>query len=246
VGVAPAEQVSGGPMRVGALPLSALTPTAPPTVTFTQTAIAPTTPPQTDTPPPSTATVTVTPAASSTSAPTPVAGARQIAFHSGAVDGAKFIHVANVDGSQVISLTAGISPAWSPDGSQLVFVSDLGGNLDIFLMNADGSAVTNLTQTPTNDDSPAWTPDGQFIIFSSMRDGNAELYQMRADGTDVVRLTRTPLVAEIQPAVSANGEIVYAALSVGVTQLWMMQADGSEARLLEVGGGFCFRPHRHV
>jgi Tol biopolymer transport system component len=48
------------------------------------------------------------------------------------------------------------NPAWSPDGTQIVFVSDANGNRDIYMMNADGTNVRRLTYGKSNNISPAW------------------------------------------------------------------------------------------
>jgi TolB protein len=59
-------------------------------------------------------------------------------------------------------------------------------------MNADGSSLTNLTNSPAYDECFAWSPDGRFIAFTSDRDDNYEIYVMSSDGTGVVRLTDNP------------------------------------------------------
>lgn len=80
-------------------------------------------------------------------------------------------------------------PSWSPDSTQMTFVSDRDGPLQIYVMNADGSGQTNLTQTPSNDTNPGWSPDGKLIAFASERDQNSELYVMQPDGSAPMRLT---------------------------------------------------------
>jgi Tol biopolymer transport system component len=100
-------------------------------------------------------------------------------------------------------------PAWSPDGRRIAFMSPAAGDpYDIYVMNADGTDVRRLTESPGPDGWPAWSPDGRQIVFSSVRDdclySEAEdclttgdvgpwhtLYVMNADGTDQHRLTRT-------------------------------------------------------
>ena len=81
---------------------------------------------------------------------------------------------------------------WSPDGRKIVFVSDRDGNLEIYVMNADGSGQRNLTRHPGYDSDPEWSPDGRKIAFATKREGNFEIYVMNADGSGQHNLTRNP------------------------------------------------------
>jgi Tol biopolymer transport system component len=81
-------------------------------------------------------------------------------------------------------------PAWSPDGSQIAFTSDRGGNYDIYVMSSNGTNIRQLTSDPfatlflnpgnAADFAPAWSPDGQQIAFASGRN-NASLYFVDTD-----------------------------------------------------------------
>ena len=84
------------------------------------------------------------------------------------------------------------SPAWSPDGSRIAFMSDRDGNFEIYVMNADGSGPTRLTKNPESDAYPVWSADGSRIAFQSERDGNYEVYVMNADGSRQTNLTDNP------------------------------------------------------
>ena len=58
------------------------------------------------------------------------------------------------------------APAWSPDGTRIAFVSDRdGGFPELYLMNADGSGVTRLTNNAFVDGNPSWAPDGSRLVF---------------------------------------------------------------------------------
>jgi len=81
------------------------------------------------------------------------------------------------------------NPDWSPDGKKIVFVSNRDDNLEIYVMNADGSNQVNLTNNYNNDFDPVWSPDGERIAFVSGRDRNNEIYVMNADGSEPRRLT---------------------------------------------------------
>ena len=75
------------------------------------------------------------------------------------------------------------SPDWSPDGSQITFVSDRDGDLNIYLMAADGGNVTQITHLKWAG-SPMWSPDGRYIGFQASIDDQQgqQVYVMDADG----------------------------------------------------------------
>jgi TolB protein len=59
------------------------------------------------------------------------------------------------------------APAWSPDGRQIAFESDLDGDREIYVTTADGSNVRQITHNTRSDEGPAWSPDGKQFAFSS-------------------------------------------------------------------------------
>lgn len=93
--------------------------------------------------------------------------------------------------------------------TKIVFASNRDGNMDIYVMNADGSNQTKLTNNPSFEMAPSWSPDGKKIAFYSLRndvpdekeygkDGrpwyeyNAEIYVMNRDGSELTNITNNP------------------------------------------------------
>jgi TolB protein len=80
-------------------------------------------------------------------------------------------------------------PDWSPDGKQIVFTSNRGGEGELWVMRADGSAERRLAGLPGRDDfNPRFSPDGAWIAFESHALGRVDVYLVRADGTGLKRL----------------------------------------------------------
>jgi hypothetical protein len=126
-------------------------------------------------------------------------------------------------------------PSWSPDGTKIAFERNLSGNFEVFVMNADGTNETRLTNSPNADLCPQWSPDGTKIVFRSSRDGNEEIYVMNANGTGQTRLT-TNSVFEDFPSFSPDGtKIVFQRNP----QIVVMNADGTNpVQLTSVGNNF--------
>ena len=112
----------------------------------------------------------------------------------------------DIDGSNERTPHRGQFPSWSPDGSRLTFnAPGAGGAGDIWVINADGTGLTNITQTTWGDSRPDFSPNGQKIAYTSSRTGNPEIWVMNADGTNPVQVTNHPAV-EAAPDWSPNGQ----------------------------------------
>jgi len=119
-------------------------------------------------------------------------------------------------------------PAWSPDGSKVAFDSDRNGNVDIYVMNADGTDLIRLTDDPNRDQYPAWSPDGSMIAFESNRDGDVEIYVMRTDGSNPINLTNNTF-SDWDPCWSPDGtKIAFESFRHGNSEIYLMNADGSD------------------
>jgi Tol biopolymer transport system component len=120
------------------------------------------------------------------------------------------IYVINADGTNLRQLTntggVNLNPQWSPDGKQLAFYGyavgafdDIGSTTslrtEVFRINADGSDLTNLTNSGGLDYQPTWSPDGNWIAFASIRKSPG-IYIMRPDGSDIQMVTHEPPFSE--------------------------------------------------
>ena len=70
------------------------------------------------------------------------------------------------------------------NGNKIAFNKGTDGDKEIFVMNADGTGVQQLTDNDDSDWLPVWSPNGDRIAFDSDRDGDAEIFVMNPDGTD--------------------------------------------------------------
>jgi dipeptidyl aminopeptidase/acylaminoacyl peptidase len=94
----------------------------------------------------------------------------------------------------VVDNTSPVTATPTPD-SAIAFVSNRDGRLQLYLMQADGTGVTRLTNHNGNDWQPAWSPDGQRLANYSDRDGNEDIYIFHLDGSAETRLTDHPATA---------------------------------------------------
>ena len=187
--------------------------------------------------------MTSTPAKTAVPGPTLTGGGTgQIAFASSR-SGIPQIYLINVDLTGLTPLTnmdeGACQPTWSPDGSQIVFISpclargeffdNTYGNSSLYIMNADGSNQKPLTVVPGSDYDPDWSPDGKRIAFTSMRNGKKDVYVLTIASGAIVRLTTVSgdVQENSQPSWSPFGnQILYTVKRLNAYQVWAMSDTG--------------------
>ncbi|MCB0595011.1 MAG: TolB family protein [Lewinellaceae bacterium] len=80
--------------------------------------------------------------------------------------------------------------SYSPDGQWIVFESDRNGRWDIFLMDAEGGQLSQLTDLPAGCRRPSWHPNGRKVLFESTRNGATALFEIHTDGSGQKELLR--------------------------------------------------------
>lgn len=142
------------------------------------------------------------------------------------------LYVVRPDGTGLTSISSGAQearPVWSPDGSRLLVERVANGAIDIFAINADGTGLANLTNSPKNDTSAVWSPDGARIAFTTERNysgSGSDVYVMDADGRSPTMIDERADQASWAPD---GARIAYASYKSGRFQVYTANPDGSNS-----------------
>jgi Tol biopolymer transport system component len=124
----------------------------------------------------------------------------------------------------------------------IAYYTKKSGNIDIYLMNADGSCNIRLTDHPADDLCAGWSPDGTKIAFESDRDGNVEIYVMNTDGSNLHRLTNNPGEDYHHDWSPDGSKIAFMSEVNGNKDIYVMDADGSNVVRLTYDPAIDMRP----
>ena len=97
-----------------------------------------------------------------------------------------------------------MSPAWSPDGSRLAYVSFEGGKPAIYVQSLGSGSRRQIVKYPGINGAPAWSPDGGRLAITLSKDGNPEIYVVNASGGGLQRITNSQGI-DTEPAWSPDG-----------------------------------------
>jgi len=131
-------------------------------------------------------------------------------------------------------------PVWSRDGKLIAFGSTRGGgrNIDIWIMDADGSNMMRLTDHPANEQGPAFAHDDKSVFFTAERDGHGQIYRVWIADKRVEQITHGPHRA-IMAAASPDGRHLAYAVQMANFQLFLLDFTTGATRQITTGEGAC-------
>jgi Tol biopolymer transport system component len=155
----------------------------------------------------------------------------RVVFRDGGLQG----YIVNTDGTNpelLFGQTGDHSAEWSPDRAKVAFIHITASGSNLFVLNADGTDVRQLTNHPGLDefwgdwtnDYDRWSPDGKRIVFSNVIDGRSELHVIDADGTNEVQLTN--YTADFN-GWAPDGRITFNSAVTGSQDIYLINPDGT-------------------
>lgn len=119
-----------------------------------------------------------------------------------------------------------IDPTWSPDGSMIAFASSRNGARQLFVMNADGTNIRQVTHLDNMGGRSAWSPDGAKLAFYRGEFGNRDIYVVSVDGTGLIQLTNGG--DNLGPSWSPDGNwIAFTSFRDGNNEIYIIHPDGT-------------------
>jgi TolB protein len=161
--------------------------------------------------------------------------------------GARYeLQVADADGANAQTVLAAnepiISPAWSPEGGRIAYVSFDQKKPIVVVQNLAQGATRVVANFWGNNSAPAWSPDGKRLAVTLTRDGVSQIYVVPADGGEPRRMTVTPAI-DTEASFSPDGKwIAFTSDRGGSPQIYRMPAGGGAAQRLTFEGTYNVRP----
>lgn len=131
-----------------------------------------------------------------------------------------------------------MSPAWSPDGKKIAYVSFENKRAAIFVHTLANGSREKVSELPGINGAPAWSPDGKELAMTLSKDGNPEIYVMNVSNRSLRRITDLFSI-DTEPAWSPDGkQLVFTSDRGGKPQLYSVSSDGGAALRITYEGDY--------
>jgi TolB protein len=131
-----------------------------------------------------------------------------------------------------------MSPAWSPDGRKLAYVSFENERASVFVQDIGTGVRNEMASFEGINGAPAWSPDGRSLALTLSRDGNPEIYSLRINDKKLTRLTRSAGI-DTEPVFAPDGRsIFFTSDRGGSPQLYSMPVTGGRAQRITFEGSY--------